>query len=318
MEPTPPRLQDGISVVVPVYNSAASLPPLTQRLLAVIEKLSPAHEVIFVDDGSLDASRKVLQDLAQGHPAVRVIELMRNYGQHNALLCGIRSARYGTVVTLDDDLQNPPEEIPKLMAPLRDGADVVYGAPAQQQHSGWRNAASVMTKWTLRHAMGSEVAGSVSAFRAFRTELRDAFAHFVGSRVSIDVLLTWGTARFAVVTVAHEPRRHGTSQYTFFKLLAHAANMLLGFSTWPLRVTTALGLLLSGFGLCVLGYVIGRYWINHGSVPGFPFLASIIAIFSGAQLLCIGIIGEYLARIYARSLDQPAYVARGSAPTGPR
>ncbi|MCX5794446.1 MAG: glycosyltransferase family 2 protein [Elusimicrobia bacterium] len=314
MEPTSPDQPDGISVVVPVYNSETSLPELARRLLAVLAGLSSAHEVIFVDDGSQDRSGSVLQDLARRHPAIRAIPLMRNYGQHNALLCGIRSARYGTTVTIDDDLQNPPEEIPKLLSRLKEGCDVVYGTPARETHSGWRNAASLMTKWTLQHAMGAEVAGSVSAFRVFRTPLRDAFSHFAGSRLSIDVLLTWGTTRFTTVAVAHEPRRHGTSQYTFFKLMTHAANMLLGFSTWPLRVTTALGLLLSGFGVCVLGYVIGRYWINHGSVPGFPFLACIIAIFSGAQLLCIGIIGEYLARIYARTMDQPAYVPRGPEP----
>jgi undecaprenyl-phosphate 4-deoxy-4-formamido-L-arabinose transferase len=309
----PQALPEGISVVVPVYNSEGSLALLAERLQTILPKIAPAYEVIFVNDGSRDGSAKVLQKLARQSPWVRVIQLARNYGQHNALLCGIRATRFAVAVTVDDDLQNPPEEIPALVGRLREGWDVVYGAPAQEQHGGWRNIASVLTKWTLQHAMGASVAGQVSAFRAFRTSLRDAFAHFSGPRLSIDVLLTWGTTRFTAVTVEHHPRAQGQSQYTFFKLLAHAVNMLLGFSTWPLRLTAALGVVLSGFGALVFVYVLVRYFIHHGSVPGFPFLASIIAIFSGAQLFSIGVLGEYLARIYARTMDQPSYVVQSDS-----
>ena len=133
--------------------------------------------------------------------------MSRNYGQHNALLCGIRAARYAVIVTLDDDLQNPPEEIGKLFAVLDDGADVVYGTPTNEQHGFLRNQSSRITKLALQSAMGAETARNVSAFRVFRTRLRDAFATIAARYVSIDVLLTWGTTRFSHVPVRHDPRR---------------------------------------------------------------------------------------------------------------
>ncbi len=240
------------------------------------------------------------------------INLMRNYGQHNALLCGIRAARYEVIVTMDDDLQHPPEEIPKLLDKLAEGYDVVYGTPQKEQHGFWRDMASQVTKLALQNAMGSETACNVSAFRAFRTRVRDAFANYQGPFVSIDVLLTWGTTRFAAVPVRHDPRRMGVSNYTFRKLVTHAFNMMTGFSVLPLQLASLIGFAFTLFGLGVLVYVIGRYLIQGGSVPGFPFLASVVAIFSGAQLFALGIIGEYLARMYFRMMERPTYTVRAT------
>jgi glycosyltransferase involved in cell wall biosynthesis len=235
---------------------------------------------------------------------------MRNYGQHNALLAGIRSAQHDVIVTMDDDLQHPPEEIPQLLARLDEGCDVVYGAPRKEQHGLWRDVASQVTKLALQASMGVEVARHITAFRAFRTCVRDAFASYSGSFVSIDVLLTWGTAGFAVVPVHHELRKTGTSNYTFRKLVVHAINMITGFSPLPLQLASLMGFGFTLFGIAVLAYVLGRYFIEGGSVAGFPFLASIIAIFSGAQMFASGIIGEYLVRMYQRTMDRPTYVVR--------
>jgi undecaprenyl-phosphate 4-deoxy-4-formamido-L-arabinose transferase len=193
---------------------------------------------------------------------------------------------------------------------LAKGYDVVYGTPAQERHGLWRDLASQVTKIALQSAMGAETARKVSAFRVFRTHLRDAFANYRGPFVSIDVLLTWGSTRFSSVTVQHDPRRVGVSNYTFRKLLTHALNMMTGFSTVPLQLASLIGFLFTLFGIAVLIYVLGRYIIQGGSVPGFPFLASVIAIFSGAQLFALGIIGEYLARMHFRMMDRPAYVVR--------
>jgi glycosyltransferase involved in cell wall biosynthesis len=299
-----------ISVVIPVYNSEPFLEDLVGRLQPVLENLATAYELILVNDGSQDQSWKTISELASKHLWIRAMDLMCNYGQHNALLCGIQAARYEVTVTLDDDLQHPPEEIPKLINKLAEGYDVVYGTPEQERHGFWRDVASRVTKLALRTAMGAETARKVSAFRAFRTILRQAFANFRGSFVSIDVLLTWGTRRFAAVTVAHAPRSAGASNYTFLKLVTHALNMMTGFSTLPLQLASLLGFAFTGFGMGVLAFVLGRYLINGGSVPGFAFLASTIAIFAGAQLFALGIIGEYLARIYLRSMDRPPYVIR--------
>ncbi|MDA8219577.1 MAG: glycosyltransferase family 2 protein [Dehalococcoidales bacterium] len=302
--------QDSISIIVPVYNGEATLGLLVRSLTSVMAQLDAEYEVILVNDGSADSSWGSIEALARECRTLLGIDLMRNYGQHNALLAGIRAARGGIVVTLDDDLQNPPEEIPKLLAKLAEGYDVVYGTPVQEQHGLWRDLASQVTKLALQSTMGAETAREVSAFRAFRTKLRDAFVGYQGPFVSIDVLLTWGTKRFASVRVRHDPRQEGTSHYTFRKLVTHALNMVTGFSTLPLQIASIVGFAFTVFGLLVLLYVIGRYLAEGGSVPGFPFLASLVAILSGAQLFALGIIGEYLARMHFRMMDRPAFTVR--------
>lgn len=301
----------GLSVVIPCYRSEGSIGPLVERLRPVLEAQAPAAwEIILVDDASPDGTGQAVAALARTQPGVRAIALMRNYGQHPALLCGIRAARFDTVVTTDDDLQHPPEELPRLLAALTDDVDVVYGAPAKQPHGLFRGLASRISKRVLMGSMGAETAARASSWRVFRTRLRDAFESFRGSYVSIDVLLTWGTQRFTHVLVRHDERTIGQSNYTFKKLLTHTINMMTGFSTIPLRLASFIGFLLTGFGLAVLAFVLVRYAIDGGSAPGFPFLACIVSIFSGAQLLCLGIIGEYLGRAHFRLLDRPPYVVR--------
>lgn len=301
-----------ISVVVPVYNSRDTLPQLIERLLPILSVEARQYEAILVNDDSKDDSWSGIEALAGSFAWVRGINLMRNYGQHNALLVGIRAARHDTIVTLDDDLQNPPEEIPKLLRRLDEGFDVVYGTPERQQHGFWRDAASTITKVALQGAMGAQTARDVSAFRAFRTQVREAFLDYRSPFVSIDVLLTWGTTRFSAVRVRNDPRPVGQSNYTFRKLVTHALNMMTGFSTWPLQVASLIGFGFTLFGLLVLILVIGRYLFLGSSVPGFPFLASVIAIFSGAQLFALGIIGEYLARMHFRSMGRPSSVVRST------
>lgn len=305
-------LPSKLSVVVPVYRSETILPELVERLQAVLNRIASAYELILVNDSSPDGSWDVICQLAERYPWIHPINLMRNYGQHSALLCGIRAAQYDVIVTLDDDLQHPPEEIPKLLAVLAQGFDVVYGTPEREEHGVLRDLASLATKMALQNAMGATIARQVSAFRAFRTEVAAAFSHYEGSFVSIDVLLTWGTNRFAAVKVAHEPRKQGTSGYTFFKLITHAMNMMTGFTTLPLQIASLVGFAFTFFGFCVLGYVVIRFFQRGDPVPGFPFLASIVALFSGAQLFALGIIGEYLARMHFRSLQKPPYVVRSN------
>ena len=156
--------------------------------------------------------------------------------------------------------------------------------------------------------MGAETARNVSAFRVFRTHLREGFQDYRSSSVSIDVLLTWATSRFAAIKVCHAPRAAGVSGYTPGKLIRHALNLMTGFSTLPLQIASFVGFGSVLFGFSVLVYVLINYLIHGGTVPGFAFLASLIAIFSGAQLFALGILGEYLARIYYRSMDRPTYL----------
>ncbi|HEX7008726.1 MAG TPA: glycosyltransferase family 2 protein [Phycisphaeraceae bacterium] len=300
----------GVSVVVPVYNSADSLGGLVDDLERVLSALDRPFEVVLVNDGSQDRSWSVIQQLCQRHAFVRGICLMRNFGQHNALLCGIRAARHEVIVTMDDDGQNPPREIPKLLERLEAGCDVIYGSPARRQHGLMRNLGSWMVRQAVRLAMGTPAARHVSAFRAIRTPVREAFASFRSPAVSIDVLLSWGTTRFGVVRVEHDERRQGRSNYNLRRLASLAFTMITGFSTVPLQLASWIGFGLTLFGVAALLYVVVQYFRAGGSVPGFPFLASIISIFSGAQLFALGVIGEYLARMHWRLMDRPAYAVR--------
>ncbi|MCS6871242.1 MAG: glycosyltransferase family 2 protein [Anaerolineae bacterium] len=303
-------MAQSLSIVVPVYNSEQSLPLLVEAIQVALKDYSAPFELILVNDGSRDQSWSVVQSLVERHAWITGIDLMRNYGQHNALLCGIRAAKHDVIVTMDDDLQHPPAEIPKLLAELEKGYDVVYGTPDQEQRSLLRNLATQVTKIALQSAMGVQAARKVSAFRAFRTEVRNAFMHYNSPYVSIDVLLTWGTTRFSAVTVQHAPRRFGKSNYTLRKLIVHTFNMLTGYSVRPLQFASLIGFVFTAFGFLIFLYVVGRYLIEGGSVPGFPFLASIIAIFSGVQLFTLGIMGEYLARIHFRIMERPQSVIR--------
>jgi len=308
----------GISVVIPVFNSHDTLDELAARLMQTLPTLTSSYEVILVNDGSRDTSWQVIESLSEEYQWVRCINLMRNYGQHNALLCGIRSAKYEITVTMDDDLQHPPEEIGKLLGPLNKGFDVVYGTPMRQQHALWRKFSSCLIRLALRGAMGIKNARNVSAFRAFHTSVRDAFSKYHSPFVSIDVLLAWGTTSFSSMPINHDPRKGGKSNYNFRKLLRQAINMTTGFTVLPLQLASLLGFGFAVFGFLVLIYVIGRFIIEGGSVPGFPFLASIVAIFSGVQLFSLGIIGEYLARMHFNLMEKPAYVVRiqNSKPEG--
>ncbi|HEV7524033.1 MAG TPA: glycosyltransferase family 2 protein [Acidimicrobiia bacterium] len=297
-----------VSVVVPVYNAAESLRELTERIAAVLH--GQPHEIILVNDASPDDSWSTIRAIAQESNAVRGIDLARNFGQHNALLAGIRAARHEVVVTIDDDLQHPPEEIPKLLAELERGFDVVYGSQTKEAHGLLRSGASRLTKIALSQFMAAETARRVSAFRAFRTPVRDAFAGYDAPMVNIDVMLTWGTSRFSFVEVQHDARKYGQSNYTVGKLYTHAANMITGYSIRPLQISSMLGFGFTIFGIGVLGVVLVNYMLNGGQVPGFTFVASIVAIFAGIQLFALGIIGEYIARMHMRLMGRPDYVVR--------
>jgi undecaprenyl-phosphate 4-deoxy-4-formamido-L-arabinose transferase len=295
------------SVVVPVYNSQATLKELVTRVKTALESLCPDFEIILVNDGSHDGSWEEILSLSGQYPWVRGVNMMRNYGQHNALLCGVRLAEKNVVITMDDDLQHPPEEIHKLLEKLSEGFDVVYGIPEKLPHAIWRNAFSRLTKRILAWVMGIPTVRDIGAFRAFRTSLRKAFVNFQSPTVILDVLLSWATTSFATVKVEENPRTIGASNYNFRKLVSQAMLILTGYSTAPLRFVTIVGFTFTLFGLGLFIFVIVSYF-TAGSIEGFTFLSSIISIFSGTQLFALGIIGEYLARIFDRSMERPGYV----------
>lgn len=296
----------GCSIVVPVYRGEGTLPLLVERLDRVLCAQGEAFEVLLVNDGSPDNSWSVINDLAVRYPAVRGVNLMRNYGQHNATLCGLRLSRFDVTVTMDDDLQHDPEHIGKLVAKLAEGYDVVYGVWSERRQGFLRAFLAATIKRAVAWVMGATNLRDIGAFRAIRTPVRRAFEGFDGDEVLLDVLLSWGTSRFAAVSVEEAARAHGTSNYTLWKLVRVSLLVLTSYTTAPLRIANIVGLFFTLFGAVAFLRVLYVYfWL--GSVPGFSFLAATILLFGGVQLFALGIIGEYLARIFNRTAGRPPY-----------
>jgi undecaprenyl-phosphate 4-deoxy-4-formamido-L-arabinose transferase len=299
-------LSDGLSIVVPVFRSEKTLNELVNRITKSVSDKSV--EIILIDDASGDGTWTTICSIARQNSMVTGIRLGRNSGQHGALLAGVRAAKFQTVVTLDDDLQNPPEEINKLIDALVPGVDVVYGVSTEVKQNYYRRAGSKLVRKFFASALGFNSAVSMSSFRTFRTVLREGFNTALGPNVSLDALLTWSTTRFTVVEVKHDERKVGDSHYTFRKLVRFMIDMATGYSALPLRLASALGFLTISFGAVLLVYVIGRPIITGERVQGFPMLASTIIIFSGVQIFLLGILGEYIGRMHFRVMNKPTYM----------
>jgi undecaprenyl-phosphate 4-deoxy-4-formamido-L-arabinose transferase len=303
-----------VSVVIPCYRSAEILPTLVGRIEAV---LSPdtVFEVVLVVDGSPDqATWTAAADTAMRHDFVQVIRLARNYGQQNALIAGVRAARYETVVTMDDDLQHRPEDLPRMLAALTDDLDLIYGVSEREEHGVVRSMASRFVKAGLSRTMGVADARYISAFRVFRTFLRDGFDNVQGPHVSVDVALSWATTRVGAVSVQMDQRRSGRSGYTVRALMRHALNLIVGYSTRPLRLVTYFGFLIGVAGIALTVRVLWLYAAGDTTVAGFTTLASLVAIFSSAQMIAIGVVGEYVGRIHSHGMGRPTYVVRERIP----
>lgn len=287
------------SVVIPVYRAAESLAELHERLTKALDGFGGDYEIILVDDASPDDSWRVMQELRRGDPRVKLIQHMRNFGQHKAVLCGLEHASGEYVVTMDDDLQHPPEEVPKLVEAVRgdDGVDVVIGAYEVKQHSWFRN-------------LGTKVLDRISAY-VFRTDRRLKLTSFRVLRSSVvrevikdrrqcprvGHLVLAVTNRIRNVPVRHDPREHGRSGYSFRRLVSDALDNILSNSSLPLQVVSFLGFGSSAASLILAVYYICRYLFGAIGVPGWTTTTLLLLFFSGAVLFSLGIVGEYLIRI---------------------
>lgn len=303
-----------VSVVVPCFRSAATLPPLVARLAAALDGHTAGHEVILVVDDGAEDTWSTARGLADRHPNVQAIRLARNYGQHNALVAGARAARYEVLVTMDDDLQHPPEEVPVLLAALAPDVDLVYGVPVAEEHGACRSLASRLVKAGLTGVFGVRDARKISAFRAFRSFLVNGLENVSGPSVSVDVALAWASSRVATASVQMRERASGRSGYTLRTLLRHTTNMVLGYSTTPLRLVTVVGFATGALGVALLTQVVYQYLTGATTVAGYTTLASMVALFSAAQLVALGILGEYVGRIHANGMGRPTYVVRERVP----
>jgi glycosyltransferase involved in cell wall biosynthesis len=304
----PPEL--ALSIVVPVYNSAGTLAQLHARLTAVLGALGKSYEIILIDDGSRDKSWDGLQALRALDPDhVVAVQLMRNYGQHNALMCGLELARGEYVVTMDDDLQNPPEEIQKMLEHIEaNDLDLVYGCPNDRKHAGWRNLGSAIVWHFYRTVFRNPV--TPTPFRAMRHQLAKSVMFYDLNFTYLDGLLAWCTSRIGAVEVAHHARAEGKSNYSISKLLVLALNLYTNFSLLPLQLVSGMGFLTACSGFLVGGYYLFQYFVSNILVPGFASTIIAVLILGGVQLLALGVIGEYLGRLHLNVNRKPQYVVR--------
>lgn len=299
-----------LSVVIPVYRSEGTLNALYERLTAVLSKHGLSYELIFVEDGSPDSAWTVLEELARTDlQHVVAIRLMRNYGQHNALMCGFRYTRGEIVLTMDDDLQNPPEEIPKLVQHCVDGEyDLVYGRYEEKRHHAGRNLGSSLVNTFFRLVFRSDV--TVTSFRAIRRELLEAILPYNLNFTFVDGLLAWNTQRIGHVVVEHHPRENGRSGYSLGKLLSLALNLFTNFSLLPLQVASATGLIAALVGMGTGGYYLVQALFRNIAVPGYASTIVAVMVLGGLQLLALGIIGEYIGRVHLNINRKPQYTVR--------
>jgi glycosyltransferase involved in cell wall biosynthesis len=299
-----------LSVVIPVFRSSATLRLLAARLFAVLNDAGLAYEIVLVEDGGDDDSWQILRDLhAENGDRIVAIQLMRNYGQHNALMCGFRHARGEVVVTMDDDLQNPPEEIPKLLEAMRTGGyDLVYGRYATKRHSTWRNSGSALVGRFYRLVFASSI--QVTSFRAIHRSLLETIFAYDLNFTFIDGLLAWNTQRIGQVDVDHQPRSAGRSGYSLRKLIVLGLNLFTNFSLLPLQVVSAIGVAVSSAGFLLALYYLVLALLSRIAVPGYASIIITILIIGGTQLLALGIIGEYLGRLHLNVNRKPQYQVR--------
>jgi undecaprenyl-phosphate 4-deoxy-4-formamido-L-arabinose transferase len=300
-----------LSIVIPVYNEERNLPELHQRLEAVLDGMGSTWEVIYVDDGSTDRGPEVLMEVARRRPgAIRVIELFRNAGQFNALAAGFERTRGAIVVTLDSDLQNPPEEIPRLVELIRQGYDVVNGWRRDRQDSGVRRAGSRVANWIAARTTGVRVRDYGCMLRAYRREIVEQVAACREHHIYVPTLANAFARRVAEIEVEHAARRAGASKYPLGKLVNLQYDLMTSFSTLPLRMLTLIGAaiaaLAAGLGLFL---ALRRLLAGTGSLMIGGLLAAQIFLI-GILFVALGLVGEYVGRIYLEVRRRPRYIVR--------
>nr|WP_320132964.1 glycosyltransferase [uncultured Holophaga sp.] len=310
-------IQPYLSVVIPIYNEEDNIPVLWERLSTTLRghftEAARDWEVIFTDDGSRDRSLEMLAEIAAGEPRVSVVEFNRNYGQHSAIFGAFAQVKGKVVVTLDADLQNPPEEIPKLVAKIEEGFDVVGGwrQGRTDNDSLFRTLPSKLVNAVTRKTTGVKMNDYGCMLRAYRREVVEAMLKCRERSSFIPALANSFAKRIAEVPVGHAERAAGESKYGLWKLINLQFDLLTSFSLLPLQMLSVLGVIISalgiGFGICLMVY---RFMHPEGSVGGVFTLFAVLFFFVGAQFLAFGLLGEYIGRIYQEVRDRPRYVVK--------
>ncbi|TAK04504.1 glycosyltransferase [bacterium] len=299
-----------LSVVIPLYNEVVTIERLHERLSDVLASLDKSCEVIYVDDGSTDGTTEILQRLHLKDLKVKVVVFNRNYGQHAAVMAGFERARGEIVVTLDGDLQNPPEEIPKLLAKIEEGYDVVGGWREGRQDSLVRRVLSYMINQVTSVIVGVKMRDYGCMLRAYRRQVVERICQCQEISSFIPVLANSFAGSVTEVPVAHSPRSSGRSKYTPFRLLRLNFDLLTGFSLLPIQVVSFAGIVISFLGLGFAFFLGVRRLFVGPEVEGVFTLFAILFFFVGLQILALGLIGEYIGRIYMEVRRRPRYVIK--------
>ena len=305
------RITPDLSLVIPVYNGSRTIGPLVERITTVFA--STPFQIVLVNDGSEDDSEMVCAKLAKKFPqSVTFVHLSRNFGEHSAVLAGLSHARGRYIAVLDDDGQNPPEEIiPMLQELKRKNYDVVYGHYIHKQHSWFRNTGSRFNDRIATLMLHKPKDLYLSSFKVMDRFLVDEIVKYRGPFPYIDGLIYRTTRKIGQIQVNHQASVTGSSRYTFRKLVRLWLNMFLNFSVKPLRLSVYVGLFVACLSILALGWIlIDKIWITPNLTHGVPTVLASIVFFSGVQLMILGLIGEYLGRLYLDQTGTPQYIVR--------
>lgn len=303
-----------ISVVIPVYNSEESVALVVEETRKAFAEWEIDHEIILVNDGSRDNSWSIIEALAQKHDNITAINFLKNYGQHNALLCGLKYSKGDYVVTIDDDLQNPPREIIKLIEKSRDGHDLVMGKFIEKKHSLFRRVGSKFVQYLNRKVFGYDPSLTLSNFRLIHKDVVQRVINYKTSFPYIPGLVLMFSSRQANVFVEHNERTHGVSNYNIVRILKLVSRILFNYSSYPLRMVGLVGAIAAvvSFGFS-LHYLVNAL-LYGTTVPGWATLAIMLSFFNGLLLLMLSMIGEYMVRLVSQASSSDAYYIRNICP----
>jgi len=299
-----------VSIVIPIYNEEENLKELYQRLNKTLTKLNIDYRIIMTDDGSRDNSLEILKQIQEKDPHVTVIEFNRNYGQHAAVFAALKEATGDIVITIDADLQNPPEEIPLLIEKINEGYEVVGTIRKNRKDSPFRKLASSTYNFLLSKATGIKIKDRGCMLRAYKRSIVDSICQCQEISSFIPALANSFAKSIADIEVEHDERKSGTSKYNLFKLIRLNFDLMTGFSSIPIQLVSASGVVISFLGVAFGIFLFIRRLLVGPEVEGVFTLFAILFVFIGVQVLSLGLIGEYIARIYSEVRKRPRYVIK--------
>ena len=297
-----------ISIVVPVFNEVSLIEELVSRLKVVCDKLEQSYEIVIVDDGSSDGSHEKLKQIQMDESALRIVKLTRNFGQQAAVLAGFRISKGDIIVQLDSDLQNPPEEIPKLLDAMSDDIDMVTTVQRKRQDGVLRVLGSQCLLRIGQALFGDSVKLNLSSFRAIRRSVVEKIEACKDRSRYMAVLMSWMGLPSIEIQVEHHERKRGNTKYNILNLLKLSWDLITGYSSFPLRMVTYMGLFGAFLGFLMMAFLLFQRIVNGILIEGFVVLLAVFSFFAGVQLLSIGFLGEYLGRVHHQIQERPDYI----------